>query len=261
MIINEVDSAQPGGDTMEFIELYDGGAGNTSLAGLVVVLYDGASDTSYAAFDLDAYSTNANGYFTLGNALVPGVDLVFADGLLMNGADAVALYQADAVNFPNGTPVTTTNLRDALVYDTNASGDDPELQVLLNPGQPQIDELSGPNANSMQRCPNGSGGGRNTSTYVVLRPNPDGVNPCTVMVSGRVFTTGGLALRNAVVMLIDSQGFRRTATTSSFGLYSFDNVFPFQTYTITVSSKRYRFTPRVMTINDNVANLDFVGLE
>ncbi len=73
IIINELDSAQAGADTMEFIEIYDGGAGNTSLTGLVLVLYDGGSATittdavSYGAFDLDGFTTNANGYFIVGS--------------------------------------------------------------------------------------------------------------------------------------------------------------------------------------------------
>ena len=46
----------------------------------------------------------------------------------------------------------------------------------------------------------------------------------TVTISGRVFTANGLPLRNAVVSLTDSQNVRRTVLTSSFGLYSFDNV-------------------------------------
>ena len=37
VIINEVDSDTPGDDVLEFIELYDGGTGNTALDGLVVV--------------------------------------------------------------------------------------------------------------------------------------------------------------------------------------------------------------------------------
>ena len=82
-----------------------------------------------------------------------------------------------------------------------------------------------------------------------------------VSVSGRVTTPDGRGLRNAVVTLIDAQGVRRTATTSSFGLYSFAMVTAGQTYTVTVSSKRYRFTPQTPTVNDNVTNLDFVGLE
>ena len=57
VIINELDSDTPGADTAEFVELYDGGAGNTPLDGLVVVLFNGSSDQSYAAFDLDMFST------------------------------------------------------------------------------------------------------------------------------------------------------------------------------------------------------------
>src|SRR6185503_19105343 len=59
IIINELDSDTPGTDAAEFVELYDGGVGNTSLTGLVVVFYNGATDTSYRAIDLDGFSTNA----------------------------------------------------------------------------------------------------------------------------------------------------------------------------------------------------------
>ncbi|HEU4767966.1 MAG TPA: hypothetical protein VFS77_11345, partial [Pyrinomonadaceae bacterium] len=85
----------------------------------------------------------------------------------------------DAANFPNGTTVTTTNLRDAVVYDT-ADPDDPGLLILLNAGQPQVDESSGtaPDADSIGRCPNGDGGARNTSTYIARTPTPDGPNNC-----------------------------------------------------------------------------------
>ncbi|MEZ5104543.1 MAG: T9SS type A sorting domain-containing protein [Draconibacterium sp.] len=172
LIINEVDADTPGTDAAEFVELFDGGLGNKALDGYVVVFYNGSNDQSYAAFDLDGYSTNAEGYFVLGNAGVDNVGLTFAGNLLQNGADAVALYKDDAVNFPNGTAVTTTNLIDALVYDTNDS-DDSGLLVLLNTGEQQINEAETNGAEySMQRIPNGSGGTRNTSTYTTALPTP-----------------------------------------------------------------------------------------
>jgi len=85
VIINEVDADTPGSDTAEFIELYDGGLGNTPLDGLVVVLYDGGlspftGNQSYAAFDLTGKSTDANGYFVLGNPGVPNAGLTFEPG-------------------------------------------------------------------------------------------------------------------------------------------------------------------------------------
>ena len=129
VVINEVDSDQTGTDAAEFVELFDGGTGNTSLTGTVIVFFNGSSDQSFAAFDLDGFSTNASGYFTLGNAAVSGVDLVFNNGALQNGPDAVAIYVGNASHFPNGTPVTTTNLIDAMIYDNN-NADDPGLLVL-----------------------------------------------------------------------------------------------------------------------------------
>jgi DNA/RNA endonuclease G (NUC1) len=203
VIINEVDSDTPGTDTAEFVELYDGGVGNTPLDGLVVVFYNGGNNASYAAFDLDGYSTNASGYFTLGNPGVPNVDLTFspgASGLLQNGPDAVALYAGDATDFPNNTPVTTTNLVDAIVYGT----DDPDatgLLGLLNASQPQVNENGGGSGTtqSSQRCPNGSGGARNTSTYFQGTPTPGAVNSCppppvpsnSIIVVSQIYGGGG----------------------------------------------------------------------
>ena len=194
VIINEVDADTPGTDTAEFIELYDGGVGNTTLDGLVVVFYNGSNDQSYAAFDLDGFVTNANGYFTLGDSAVPGSDLVIPGNILQNGADAVALYVGDATGFPTGTPVTITNLQDAVVYGTS-DADDPGLLALLTAG-PQVNESD---TQSNQRCPNGTGGARNTSTYLQGTPTPDAANNCpppptpsnSVIVISQLYGGGG----------------------------------------------------------------------
>ena len=77
ILINEIDADAQGTDIAEFIELFDGGTGNTALDGLVVVLFNGSNDLSYNAFDLDGFATNADGYFVLGNAGVANVDLAF----------------------------------------------------------------------------------------------------------------------------------------------------------------------------------------
>ena len=63
VVINEIDSDTPGSDDREFIELFDGGSGNTPLDGLVVVLYNGSSDEVYDAIDLSGFSTDTDGYF------------------------------------------------------------------------------------------------------------------------------------------------------------------------------------------------------
>ncbi|MDX2410583.1 MAG: ExeM/NucH family extracellular endonuclease [Woeseiaceae bacterium] len=183
LLINEVDADQSGTDAGEFVELFDGGAGNTDLTGLVLVFFNGSDDASYLAFDLDGYSTNADGYFVLcgdaANVANCDLDVSPDTNLIQNGADAVALLTGDAASFPNDTPVTTDNLIDAIVYDTSDS-DDAGLLVLLNAGQPQVDERGGGNGtgHSNQRCPDGSGGARNTTTYAQFAPTPGAENIC-----------------------------------------------------------------------------------
>lgn len=182
LVINEVDADSPGSDTAEFVEIYDGGAGNTSLTGYTLVFFNGTNDQSYYALDLDGYSTDANGYFVAGNSGVSLVAATFPTDTLQQGADAVALYQADATNFPNRTPLTTINLIDALVYDTN-DADDAGLLVLLNVGQPQVNEAGAGDspAHSNQRCPDGGGGQMNTTAYVQAPPSPGVANNCTAV--------------------------------------------------------------------------------
>jgi uncharacterized delta-60 repeat protein len=84
----------------------------------------------------------------------------------------------------------------------------------------------------------------------------------SVGVSGRVLTINGNGLRNAAVSLTDSQGIVRTVFTSSLGFYSLDNVLAGRSYTIAVSSKRYRFASRsLLQLNADLANVDFVGMD
>ena len=180
VFINEVDSDTPSYDALEFIELYDGGVGGTALDGDVVVLFNGSNDASYAAFDLDGYTTDAEGYFVIGT--VPGADLYVdpgGSGWLQNGADAAALFAGDGADFPSGTAITTDGLLDAIVYDTD-DADDPGLLILLNAGQPQVNEggAGDKDNHSNQRCPNGAGDVLNTDTYQQYPPTPGAENTC-----------------------------------------------------------------------------------
>ncbi|MBS1795946.1 MAG: proprotein convertase P-domain-containing protein [Acidobacteria bacterium] len=77
-----------------------------------------------------------------------------------------------------------------------------------------------------------------------------------VTVAGRVSTAGG-GLANAIVYLTDASGSTRSRRTNSFGYYSFDNLRAGQTVTVTVVSKRFTFAPRVVDVDDNIADLDF----
>ena len=81
-----------------------------------------------------------------------------------------------------------------------------------------------------------------------------------VTVSGRVTGSDGRGIRGATVTIVDGDGFARTATTSAFGYYVFDEV-PTGSSTISVASRQYRFAPRTVVVGDNLADVNFVGLE
>lgn len=172
-LINEVDSDTPGIDNEEFIEIFDGGVGIQPLDGLILVLFDGETDRSYFSLDLDGFATNTDGYFVIGNAGVPNVDLVIPNDTIQNGADAVALYAGNLVDLPDGTPAVAGNLIDAIVYGI-AQPNDSELLLELTPTQSQVNEADGslPALESMQRVPDYSGGPRMTLTYSTCVPTP-----------------------------------------------------------------------------------------
>jgi Calx-beta domain/Cohesin domain/Carboxypeptidase regulatory-like domain len=83
-------------------------------------------------------------------------------------------------------------------------------------------------------------------------------------VSGRILSPEGIGVRNVQVRLSEGGlGGRpvQTVTTSSFGVFTFNNVpGPFQ-YVVSVSSKRYRFAPRTITANNNLTDIDMIGLQ
>ena len=180
LIINEVDADSSGRDELEFIEIYDGGFGNTRLDGLALVAYDGDTDASYdvapftGAISLSGMATDADGYLVIRPS----------PASLQNGADGLALYAGPAGAFPAGTPVGSypfgTTLLDGLVYGSHSPREF-ELMAALTPGQPQPDEATGPHGamfDSNQRCPNGSGGQRVTLTYLAELPSPGAANLC-----------------------------------------------------------------------------------
>lgn len=128
VVINELDSDTFGTDTLEFVELKSA-TPSFSMNGYVVVFFNGSTNQSYLAVDLDGLTTNLNGLLTIGNTSVSPVPTYFLDdNSIQNGPDAVGLYLANGTDFPNGTLVTSLNLVTALVYGTS----DPNATTLLS---------------------------------------------------------------------------------------------------------------------------------
>jgi endonuclease I len=126
-------------------------------------------DSSYRAIDLNGFQTDLNGLFLIGNNNVsPSAQIIIPNNSIQNGADAVAIYQAPLSDFPNSTLATTTNLIDALVYDTSDSDDDNLMQLLGLTFQINENENGNKDFESIQRSNNGS--------YFVDSPTPREVN-------------------------------------------------------------------------------------
>ena len=168
-------------DTLEFIELK--ATPNFALDGYVVVFFNGSSsgaDSSYLAIDLDGYTTDINGLLLIGSTNVSPIPqlLIFQD-MIQNGADAVGVYLGNDTDFPEGTLATTTNLIDALAYDTS-DADDTVLMGLLGLTE-QINEGVAQNVNSIQR--------NNDGSYTVKTPTPRKLNDGSgIVLNGISFT-------------------------------------------------------------------------
>jgi hypothetical protein len=102
-----------------------------------------------------------------------------------------------------------------------------------------------------------------SNTSVRCSTNGVSVAPtaATVSVSGRVMTMSGRGIMNVRLSLTDSNGEVRTATTTAFGYYHFDNVQAGETYILSAVGKRYTFSPpvQVLNINEETDAVNFIA--
>lgn len=235
VVINELDSDTPGIDDKEFVELKST-VPNFSLDGYVLVFFNGNAESastgnkSYLTISLNGLTTDANGLVLIGcNAVSPVPQKIMGDNLIQNGADAVAIYQGIAANFPDGTLATTTNLIDALAYDTN-DADATALMGLLGLSiQINEDENNQGVNQSIQRKPDG--------TYEVKAPTPGANNDG----SGIIFN--GIGISVPALQYTEGNSFTITFTTQT--PVTSDLAF---TYTLANGS----FTADDFTANTNV---------
>lgn len=94
-----------------------------------------------------------------------------------------------------------------------------------------------------------------TITYSTIGPTA-----ANAFVSGRVASGRG-AIAKATVSLIDSQGVTRSTKTNSFGYFQFDNVESGQAYMLHVTAKGYSFASQVISVTDNINDLNFSAIE
>lgn len=101
-----------------------------------------------------------------------------------------------------------------------------------------------------------NGDGSDIGAFEVQAPTA-----ATVSVGGRVLTMNGRGIMNVRLSLTDSSGQVRTATTTSFGYYRFDDVQAGETYILSASGKHYTFSQplQVLNINGETDAVDFIA--
>jgi len=81
----------------------------------------------------------------------------------------------------------------------------------------------------------------------------------TVSVSGRVLSSRGRGISNAMVHLINQNGEIQTYKTNRSGYYTFQDIEVGETYIFNVYAKRYFFNAQVITLTEELAELDFTA--
>lgn len=132
-------------------------------------------------------------------------------------------------------------------------------------GSPVIDRGNSFNSNADQRgftrpvdiasFPN-AGDGADIGAFEVQAPTA-----ASVAVSGRIMTSSGTGIARARVTMTDMAGQTRTVLTSSFGYYRFEGVQAGGTYIIMVNAKGHQFTEQVVSVLDELSDVNFIAEE
>jgi hypothetical protein len=101
--------------------------------------------------------------------------------------------------------------------------------------------------------------GRSANALVTGRLRSE--NQPLTTVSGRLMSVSGNPIANVMVVMEDENLNNRFVLSNGFGYYTFTGVEEGATYTISMSSKRFTFSPPSQTIGvtSAVSNIDFVG--
>ncbi len=96
-----------------------------------------------------------------------------------------------------------------------------------------------------------------SSPIAIVTPTTQPVR--AVSVSGRLLTANGKAVASSLVTATNQIGGRIYAVANPFGYYQFAGLLTGGNYIINIASKRSRFAPRAISVNDDLANIDLIS--
>jgi hypothetical protein len=188
LVISEIEPDSPGLDLHEFIELATGLSEPVSLAGYLVVFFNGAANSGAVIdiYDLGAGGavTTQAGLFLIGSSNLAVTPELTLTASIQSGEDAAAIYQfpAGPGSFPADYPtVGNTGLIDAVIWESGSDTDATTLWPLMLNSGGVIDE--GPSSAArqtatIQRCESNPTR-RDDTTFRREIPSPGSANlPC-----------------------------------------------------------------------------------
>ena len=178
-----------------------------------------------------------------------------------------ATSQSYSANAQNGSLAVTKNAGATAACDWNAISN--SSFITINSVTNNSPSLSGTDSGtvSYSLAENTSGAARTGTITVagtVVTINQSATpTAASVKVGGRVTTAKNAGIRGARITLTDTQGRTRTALTSAFGYYSFDNVAAGASYIVSASSKGVTFSRTSQLVNLNADNdgINFVAAQ
>ncbi|MDH3294146.1 MAG: ExeM/NucH family extracellular endonuclease, partial [Acidimicrobiia bacterium] len=160
VVINEVDYDQPGTDTTEYVELYNGGGADADLTGWTLELVNGSNNSIYGTAALSG-TLSPGDYLVLCGDLAAvencDLDIGAASNLIQNGApDGIRLLDGDGVTV------------DGVSYEGDLPG------VVEGSGSGLADPSSA--ARSISRLPDGTDTDQNNIDFEVACVTPGAAN-------------------------------------------------------------------------------------
>lgn len=209
------------------------------------------------------------GTLNIGNSIVAN-NIAAASPDIERSSGVITSVGGNLVQNTNGFPMGT------FAQTNDATGVDPLLAVLADNGGNVTTHLLMPNSPAINGGINGnavdpfdnstlatdargsgynriSGGTADKGALEVLSPTA-----ASVSVSGRV-VNGKRGIARARVSMIDQNGAARTALTNSFGYFRFEEVESGATYVFNVTAKNYVFLTRVVTVTEQIDELNFAA--
>lgn len=170
---------------------------------------------------------------------------IYSKTIYANGG--IAPYNFTVSGLPNGLNFTTT-ADSVTIFGTPSIGGQFNISIGISDSNPFAEMNAAPQV-------------ANALTQVLPLQIAFAPTAANVSISGRVLAADGNSIRNATVTLTDANGTTRTARSNAFGYFRFDEIESGQTVTIGVISKRFQFLSQILTINEDITELNLTADE